>query len=75
MDEITVSTGLAGWRVRRLLRKHIRKLNQVVGGSTDLLCEKVICEQLLKHGRVDLSFAGEAHDMRRAFYAVKRILG
>ena len=74
MEEITIPTRLAGWKARRLLRKHIRVLDQVVDGSTDLLCEKVICEQLLEHGKVGLSFAGEAKDMRRAFFAIQRML-
>lgn len=74
MNEIiTIPTGLAGWKARRLLRSHIRKLSKISDGSTDP--ERTLCEQLLKHGRVDLSFVGEAKDMRRAFYAVKRILG
>uniref|UniRef100_A0A832DUV1 Uncharacterized protein n=1 Tax=candidate division WWE3 bacterium TaxID=2053526 RepID=A0A832DUV1_UNCKA len=77
MDEIIVPAGLAGWKVRRLLRRHMHKLELARGGSTDtdLLCEEVICEQLVRQGRVDESFIGEAHDMRRAFVAVARLLG
>jgi hypothetical protein len=75
MNEIFVPTGLAGWKVRRLLHKHLRKLEQAKGGPADLFCEEAICEQLFRQGRVDESFIGEAQDMRRAFVAIARLLG
>ena len=74
-DRIVLPGGLHGPYVRLRLQKHLRMLNQTEGHSTDLQCEKAVCEQLLKAGSVDISFAGEAHDMRRAFFAVKRMFG
>lgn len=74
-EQIVLPSGSRGSHVRRRLHRHLRMLEQVDGHSTDLQCEKAICEQLLKVGSVDIGFAGEAHDMRRAFYAMKRMLG
>jgi len=74
MDQIVLPTGPAGRKARRLLRKHIKMLDQVAGSSTDPLCEKVVCERLLEVGKVDSSFIGQAKDMRRAFVAIRRLL-
>ena len=75
MDEIVLPKGVAGISARRLLRRYLKELAEVESHSTDLQCEIAVCEFLLKNGTVDVSFAGQAQDMRRAFYAVKRMLG
>lgn len=75
MDGITIPGGIAGIRARRILRRHLKALAQVLYPDTDILCEKVLCQELLRKGRIDIGFAGEATDMRRAFVAVARLLG
>lgn len=72
-ETINVPTSLAGWKARWILRKHIRRLSKISDGST--APERTLCEQLLQHGQIELSNIGEAKDTRRAFYAIKRILG
>ncbi|NIT03786.1 hypothetical protein GTO10_02535 [Candidatus Saccharibacteria bacterium] len=71
-ERIVLPTGLAGWKARRLLRRHISKLSKISDGSTDP--ERTLCEQLLREGRVELSSLGEAKDTRMAFFALRKML-
>ena len=73
MDAIVLPGGIKRILARRQLRRFIKKAEKK--GSLDLLAEKALVAELRKTGKVDLSFVGEAHDSRRAFYAVKRFLG
>lgn len=71
-ERIVIPTGLAGWRARWILCKHLRRLAKVSDGSTDP--ERTLCEQLLQDGWVKLSFIGEAKDTRMAFFALRKML-
>lgn len=75
MDKIVLPNGFQRKLAVKALRRHLKELAEVESHGTDLQCEIAIFEKLLRDGSVDLSFAGEARDMRRAFYAVKRMLG
>lgn len=74
-DSIVLPGGIKGILARQTLRRHIRALAQVQYPDTDILCERVLCQELIRKGRIDISFAGEATDMRRAFVAIARLLG
>jgi len=84
MSEILVPKGLAGWKARRTLRRHLRDLEEGKFGDDKLgspsLFEHFLCMVLLAEGKLDESSldkgdSKEARELRLAFVAIARLLG
>ncbi|HLD96402.1 MAG TPA: hypothetical protein VI794_01600 [Patescibacteria group bacterium] len=74
-DRIVIPNGIEGAALRLRLRQYLSDIEQLQSTGTDLQCEIAVCQKLLRDGSVNVSFAGQARDMRRAFYAIKRMVG